>query len=293
MQRSLITSKSVPIPQLKTQNSKFKTNKTWVIGDIHGCYRQLQQLLTKINFNSKTDTLISVGDLVNRGAQSLEVINFCMSLGDNFQGVLGNHDLSLLAMLRGIKKCNKQLLTIKYNSNVIAIEKWLRNKQLIIKHKNYLIAHAGIAPSWTENQAIKRANKVFNILQDDQQINKYLQAMYGDTPVNYSKDLSKSSKLRVITNYFTRMRYCYGNGDLDLRSIDVSKKDAKAMAWFNVPNRPLQNKKIIFGHWALLNGITDNANAIALDTGCVWGNTLTAFNIETEQRVSVASKVQS
>ena len=254
----------------------------WVIGDIHGCYQEMRLLLNKIDFSPSRDMLISVGDLVNRGPHSVKVLEYCMALENSFKMTLGNHDLHLLSVIRGIKKGNDTLQAIARNTDKEALEQWLRRQTLILEENNHLISHAGIAPTWSKKKAFKRAQKVSKALLDESIVDKYLAKMYGDTPLNYKDAEGLFQKLRVTTNYFTRMRYCYSNGDLDFRNLTV-EGDSNSLPWFNIADRKLATQKILFGHWALLQGVTDNENAICLDTSCVYGKHLTVYNIETQE----------
>jgi len=260
----------------------------WVIGDIHGCFQELKTLLDIVNFNPSRDYLYSVGDLVNRGPQSYEVVKFLMQLDGSFKMTLGNHDLSLLASLLYLKKCPKKALAFAKSKQRQHIIQWLTQQPLLIIDGDYLICHAGIAPTWSRNKAIKRAEKVTKVLQNGSKINNYLKHMYGNKPTRYENAKTKYDKLRMITNAFTRMRYCTKSGDLDLATPAKCIKN-NSVPWFEVPKRKLAGQPIIFGHWALLHGNTGRDDAIALDTGCVYGGRLTMFNLDTKERVSVTA----
>lgn len=259
---------------------------TFAIGDIQGCYQALQCLLEKINFNPNNDTLWFAGDLINRGPQSLETLRFIHALGDSGVVVLGNHDLHLLAIDRGIRKPHK---SDTVDEILIAPDKeellnWLQQQKLIHHDAalGFTMVHAGIPPIWTLEQAQLYAQEVETILRSNQ-ADKYFAAMYGNSPSLWSDELAGPSRWRLITNYLTRMRYCTHAGDLDLVTKGSSPPDNRSFQpWFSHQHRATLDNKIIFGHWAALKGVTNTANTFALDSGCVWGGQLTAMRLEDE-----------
>lgn len=254
---------------------------TYAVGDIQGCYDVLCRLLDKVHFDPQTDSLWVVGDMVNRGPQSLDTLRFIYSLGHRAHVVLGNHDLHLLAVAHNIRPLSKSdtLQLILDAPEVDELLHWLRHLPLLHHDSdlNYVMVHAGIAPQWTLNQAKQYANEVELALRSDDYIN-YLRDMYGNTPSNWDNSLAGGARLRTITNYFTRMRCLDTQGNLNLKNKGLPQQND--IPWFSYPNRQTDQERIIFGHWAALDGNTNMANAIGLDTGCVWGNRLTLMRLE-------------
>ena len=264
---------------------------TYAIGDVQGCFAELQALLAHLQFNSDTDTLWFTGDLVNRGPQSLEVLRFVKNLGAKHKVVLGNHDLHLIAVAYGVRKTHASdtLDAILAAPDCDELIHWLRHLPLLYhdKQTQFVLAHAGLAPSWTLKQARELAKEAEKVLRSDTP-EFFLEHMYGNEPNRWDDALAGIERLRCIVNYFTRMRFCYADGRLDLSyKGEIGGKPADLIPWFDVPNRKNANEKIIFGHWAALNGKTDTPWLYPLDTGCVWGNCLTAMRVEDEQRFSV------
>ena len=264
---------------------------TYVIGDVQGCFDALQALLLKINYQAGTDQLWFVGDLVNRGPQSLEVLRFVQALGSQQVVVLGNHDLHLLAVAAGIRamKTKDTLAPILAAPDGADLLQWLRSRPLLYHDPkfNCVMSHAGIAPMWDLEQAIRYADEVSAALQSASYL-AFLAEMFGDTPACWSDDLTGMARLRCIVNYFTRMRFCTGTGALDFAyKGTIADHPDNLCPWFEVPTRKLLPVKILFGHWAALNGKTNTADIVALDTGCVWGRCLTALRLEDWHRFSV------
>jgi bis(5'-nucleosyl)-tetraphosphatase (symmetrical) len=203
--------------------------------------------------------------------------------------VLGNHDLHLLAMAYGVarKRPGDTLDAILKATDCMELMDWLRQQPLLHYDRHYAMVHAGLAPTWNMAQAVKLAQEVEKVLQSSMP-EHFLAHMYGNQPDYWSEALSGMERLRCITNYLTRMRYCYADGRLDLAHKEiVHAKSSALIPWFAVPKRANAEIKIIFGHWAALNGKADAVNVYALDTGCVWGNCLTAMRLEDEARFSV------
>ncbi|MEM6581840.1 MAG: symmetrical bis(5'-nucleosyl)-tetraphosphatase [Pseudomonadota bacterium] len=260
---------------------------TYVVGDIQGCLKPLKRLLKKVSFNADKDMLWSVGDIVNRGPHCLKTLRFLHAMRDNLVMVLGNHDLHLLAVAAGVKDPGRSdtFNKILKASDRDTLLTWLLHRPLIHHERDHTLVHAGIPPQWSVSQAINRAREVERVLQSSDCI-AFFKSMYGNDPLLWSDDLKGMARLRVITNYLTRMRFCTRDGVLDLVSKgprpDLSSR--KVSAWFSHSNRKTANDKIVFGHWASLEGKTDNSNAIGLDTGCVWGGALTLYHLETGRR---------
>lgn len=266
----------------------------YAIGDIQGCYDEFVALLEKIQFSEKDDTLWIAGDLVNRGPKSLAVLEHLMQLGDNVQCVLGNHDLHLLAIVAGVRPPNRKdtLDCILNSPKLHDIVDWLRVQPLLHHDAalNISMVHAGIPPIWSLAQAQHYAEEVSSILSSDHW-QQFTQNMYGNEPSTWHKGLEGMDRLRTITNYLTRMRFCTAEGELDL--IDKASRNSSRPgfdAWFTFTNPQLPNDhQLLFGHWAALEGDSESPSHHALDTGCVWGGTLTAMNVITGRRYSVAA----
>ena len=264
----------------------------YAIGDVQGCYEPLQRLLDKLQFNEHTDRLWFVGDLVNRGPQSLAVLRFIKALPLAPRITLGNHDLHLLAQLFGSHSAHNRDDTL--NEILTApdgeeLGHWLRH-QSILWHDpalNIVMCHAGIAPIWDLTIAKAAALALETALQGDH-YRDYLTHMYGNESNYGSATLTETAKLRVICNYFTRMRFCDIKGHLDLSyKGTIANAPAHVYPWFNTPHRQAIAPDIIFGHWAALQGHCSHPHIHAIDTGCVWGGPLTALRLQDKQRFKV------
>lgn len=264
---------------------------TYAVGDIQGCFDQLDDLLALIEFDPQEDILWVAGDLVNRGPDSLETLRFLKSLGDRCVAVLGNHDLHLLAVATGSVRNRNQdtLLPILNAPDRDELLEWLRHRPLVhhCPDSNYTMVHAGIPPIWSLKVALNRSAEVEALLRSDQ-YRDLLKNMYGDEPVYWNKNLKGWPRLRVIINYLTRMRFCREDGTLDLDQKSSPENAPKGfMPWYQHANRKCAGQNIIFGHWAALEGKVSEPDVHALDTGCVWGGQLTALNLETQELTSL------
>ncbi|MDQ8038984.1 MAG: symmetrical bis(5'-nucleosyl)-tetraphosphatase, partial [Rickettsiella sp.] len=241
---------------------------TYVIGDIQGCFDPFIRLLKKINFNSNQDCLWFTGDLVNRGPASLEVLRFVKSLKYS-QVVLGNHDLHLLSVMYGKSSLLRQdtLDAILNAPDKKELANWLRHRPLLHHDSifDFILVHAGLSPQWDFDKALQCAHELEVVLQSNY-YSEFFEHMYGDFPSRWSDNLKGWDRLRVITNCFTRLRFCDADGNLDLNTKGTTPMK-KYFPWFEVPNRRSKGLKIIFGHWAALKGKTNDSNIIALDTG--------------------------
>jgi len=262
----------------------------YVIGDLQGCFDSLLRLLSKIGFSASRDTLWLAGDLVNRGPDSVSCLRFARQA--DAKVVLGNHDLHLLACYyskRSLKK--KDTLQQVFDADDChGLMDWLRKQPLMIRDDqlNCVMVHAGLPHIWTLDEAEARANEVHAVLSsDDLGAHKtYFENMYGNEPEVWCDSLQGPDRLRVITNYLTRMRFINKKGALDLKAkegVETAPKGYKP--WFSYP--AAHHHTITFGHWAALEGKTGHAQFQAIDTGCVWGGSLTALNLATLERVSV------
>lgn len=261
----------------------------YVVGDIQGCYDELQLLLESVSFDSRSDRLLAVGDLVNRGPQSLEILRFCRELGDSFATVLGNHDLHLIAIARGHSKPSKKdtLSEILKAPDCELLINWLRSRPLAMRVEQHLLVHAGVPPFWGRSKTLRLATEVSKTLASDH-CDGYLAAMYGNHPAMWSEKLRGVERLRVITNYLTRMRFITKRGALQLSAKGAPGSPPQGtLPWYDAPRRKMADKSIIFGHWAALEGRYCGPNLHALDTGCAWGKQLTLLNLATLERSAV------
>ena len=271
---------------------------TYAIGDIQGCYTELQNLLNEINFNEKNDQLCLAGDLVNRGQKSLQTLRFIKSLGVSAKIVLGNHDLHLIAASKNIRPISnkdtiKEILTADDADELI---NWLKSRPLLLTDTDlgFTMVHAGIAPQWTLDTAKNFAKECESILQNEK-IDDFLMHMYGDTPNIWSDSIEGYARQRFIINCFTRIRFCTINGtlDLDVKVAPGSQKKS-LIPWYALPNRKTIDNKIIFGHWSTIHLGSENNfkkyNVYPVDTGCLWGGQLTAMRLDDEKIFSVMSE---
>mgnify|MGYP003322683648 FL=1 len=265
----------------------------YVIGDVQGCYDELKLLCKKINFNPNKDLLIFAGDLVNRGPKSLEVLNFCLKNKKSVRAVLGNHDFYLLYLLEHKKK-NESLKKILNSKNNKKIYSWLKKLPLLLKirikssKETFWISHAGIPFIWDLKKAKNLSDEMRVVMREDSF--NVLENMWGDQPTLWKDDLKGYERYRTIINYFTRMRYLDKQGSLKLKKKDL-KAESNHIPWFDQTHINLKKKEnIIFGHWAALEGKTKLDNIIGLDTGCVWGNKLTAIRLEDKKLIQVKRK---
>lgn len=257
----------------------------YAIGDVHGCYNELNHLLDKINFCETTDSLWFVGDLINRGPKSLKTLRFIYGL-PNTHVVLGNHELSLLATayagLKPSKNDNfKKILKADDSDELLH---WIRHQKLFHRDKalGFAMVHAGLHPSWSLKKAGIYAKEVEQAIQSPNHA-EFLSQMFGNKPDEWSDELTGHERLRCLTNIFTRMRYCTQDGKLNLKLKSNPSKQTKGkyLPWFDVLGRKSAKHKIIFGHWSTL-GLVHRKNVYAIDTGCLWGGSLTALRIDTD-----------
>lgn len=254
---------------------------TYAIGDLQGCYSSLQQLLELISFNAGRDRLWLVGDIVNRGPDSLAALRFVKESGNAVTMVLGNHDLHLLMAAAGVAKMRTgdTLQPILSASDREELLFWLRHQKLFHRDGDYVMVHAGLLPEWSVKQAAQLAQEVECALRKEN-YRKVFSRLYGNKPDCWKDDLTGYERLRVIVNAMTRMRICTPEGKMNFSF----KGDAQAipdgyLPWFDVPARASQKATIICGHWSAL-GLKVNHNLIALDTGCLWGGSLTAIRLD-------------
>jgi len=257
---------------------------TYAIGDVQGCLPSLQSLLTKINFLPGKDHLWFTGDLVNRGPDSLGTLRFIKNLGSSHKIILGNHDLHLLALASGAHpgQADDTLQPILEAPDKDILLDWLRYQSLVHHDPqlDFTMVHAGFAPSWNLDKILSLAKEVEVILKSDQR-HELFKNMYGNSPNQWSDDLTGWERIRCILNYLTRARFCLENGSLELKTTEnMGNVPEHLIPWFKLPNRANKNLNIVFGHWAALGGVTHTPKVFALDTGCVWGYALTAMCLD-------------
>ena len=254
---------------------------TYAVGDIQGCCTEFKQLLKFICFDPLVDKLWLVGDLVNRGPDSLEVLRLVKSLGDAAITVLGNHDLHLLAVAEGVVECHRSdtLDDILNAPDREALLVWLRMQRLMYVEDNWVLVHAGLLPQWSVIQAQQCAHEAEDKLRG-KHYHEFLKRMYGNQPVQWDNNLKGYKRLRVIINAFTRMRICTLQGEMEFKFKGERENiPPNYLPWFEVQGRVSANTTVVFGHWSAL-GLNVTSNIIALDTGCLWGGQLTAIRLE-------------
>lgn len=256
---------------------------TYAIGDIQGCFEEFRRLLELIRFDAAKDRLWLVGDLVNRGPRSVEVLRFVKGLGKRAISVLGNHDLHLLAAAVGMAPDAAQgsLQDVLAAPDRDEILDWLRHRPLMHHdpHLGYSLLHAGLPPQWDIPFALARAAEVERVLRGPD-YRSFLGSMYGNLPRHWSDNLVGMDRLRFITNCLTRLRYCDRLGNVSLKEKGApGSQQPPFMPWFTVPGRASAADRIICGHWSTL-GYLHADNVWALDSGCLWGGSLTALQLK-------------
>ncbi|MCG6951092.1 MAG: symmetrical bis(5'-nucleosyl)-tetraphosphatase [Betaproteobacteria bacterium] len=251
---------------------------TFAIGDVQGCYDELRALLARAGFDATRDRLWFVGDLVNRGPKSLEVLRYVRDLGDRAVCVLGNHDLHLVCVFEGHEKARKgdtldRVLDAPDGRELID---WLRARPMMHVEGDYAMVHAGLLPQWTIRRARSLAREVERALAASN-YGEFLAHMYGSAPEQWDEALAGWDRLRVLVNAMTRMRFCTRAGQMDVRAKG-REAPTGFLPWFEA--RPARSEPaIICGHWSTL-GLRLSARLAALDTGCVWGGSLSALRLE-------------
>ena len=256
----------------------------YAIGDIQGCYERLLDVLAKVDFSPSRDRLWVAGDLINRGPSSLETLRYIESLGSSGVVVLGNHDLHLLAVaLGGHALKNKDTLSdILEAPDHEHLFDWLRQQNLCIHDpdRNFVMVHAGLPHIWSVDEAVQEVEEVIR----GPEAETYFAGMYGNYPACWDPQLKGMDRWRAITNYFTRMRFIARDGTLELAVKESADSAPQGFApWFRFPRQ--DDVRVIFGHWAALEGQTDSNRFIGLDTGCVWGGVLTLMNLDTGEKI--------
>lgn len=254
---------------------------TYAIGDIQGCHAELERLLDALAFDPSRDRLWFTGDLVNRGPESLKTLRTVRDLGEAAITVLGNHDLHLLAVAQGVtrSKSRDTLAEILNAPDRDELLDWLRSRPLVHHEGNYLLVHAGVMPQWSLEEVLALAAEVETCLRGEQH-RMLLENLYGDTPDRWSNDLRGWSRLRFITNCYTRLRYCDRNARLDFKcKLTPGQQPARLMPWYELKNRKTRSLHVIFGHWSTLGAYSEHG-VTCLDSGCLWGGALSALNLD-------------
>lgn len=272
---------------------------TYVIGDLQGCYDELQALLKQIDYQPENDHLWFVGDIVNRGPKSLECLRFVKTLQQQGRAdmVLGNHDFHLLAAYSGLKRFQSRSDTLDPifdAKDAPELIDWLRRQPLMVSHPIYnsVMVHAGIPPQWTISQALQLAKEVEAHLQDSDWQTFITEHLFGSEPDEWEDTLTGWNRIRYIVNAFARMRYCNANGKLELKIKSSPGKQATEYdPWFVFPDRKNKTHEIFFGHWSTLGEI-DAYHVHSTDTGCLWGGKLTAYCLESKRRHTLECEQQ-
>jgi bis(5'-nucleosyl)-tetraphosphatase (symmetrical) len=257
----------------------------YLVGDVQGCCGALRRLLAQLDFSASRDRLYVLGDLVNRGPQSLQTLRLLRSFGDSARCLLGNHDLHLLAVAFGARRLHRNdtfgdVLNAPDRDAWIA---WLREQRLAAFEQGWLMVHAGVAPQWDTATTLRLAGEVQAVLRSPE-LDEFLHTMYGDEPARWDTNLQGNRRLRLIVNVLTRIRFVDTDGTLDLTTKDgAAAAPPGHVPWFDAPRRLTQGTPIAFGHWSTF-GLVNRPDLLGLDTGCVWGGQLTAVRIDGGRR---------
>jgi len=254
---------------------------TYAIGDVQGCFEELNALLEVIGFDRNNDRLWFVGDLVNRGPASLATLRFVRDLGERAQTVLGNHDLHLLAVAHGFAKvrADDTLAEVLAAPDCDSLLEWLRYRSMLHVEANLVLVHAGLLPQWEIARAKALAEEVEAELRGPR-YREFLSQLYGSRPDRWSDGLHGIERLRVIVNAMTRLRFCTAEGVMEFSSKGETEAGPPGyFPWFEIPGRKSANHTVICGHWSAL-GLRIAPNLVALDSGCVWGGVLSAIRLE-------------
>ncbi|WP_298292774.1 symmetrical bis(5'-nucleosyl)-tetraphosphatase [Thiomonas sp.] len=258
---------------------------TYLIGDVQGCADALDALLAALRFDPASDRLIVLGDLVNRGPQSLASMERLMALGDAAQCLLGNHDLHLLAVANGVRKAHRSdtLDDILQSPRRDALIDWVRNRPLALFEQGWLLVHAGVLPQWTAAQTLQLAAEVQQKLRAPDYVD-FLRVMYGNEPTEWKDSLTGFDRLRIVVNTLTRARFVdtdpahYGRLDFHNKQASANGGSSTLAPWFALPRRATRGTPMAFGHWSTL-GLHWEDGALCLDSGCLWGGALSAAQL--------------
>ncbi|MBX3655901.1 MAG: symmetrical bis(5'-nucleosyl)-tetraphosphatase [Ramlibacter sp.] len=255
----------------------------YLIGDVQGCDPALGRLLDTLDFSPSRDTAYLLGDLVNRGPASAAVLRRLMALGDSARCLLGNHDLSLLAVAQGTRPAhrNDTMDPVLQANDRAALLDWLRHRPMALHAHGVLMVHGGVLPGWTLAQTLALAAELEAVLRGPD-LPDFLNVMYGNQPNRWDDALTGADRLRVIVNALTRLRFCTPDGVMDLKtSGGLEATPAGYLPWFDVPGRRTADVTVAFGHWSTL-GLLLRPGLMSLDTGCVWGGCLSALRLDAD-----------
>ena len=254
----------------------------YLIGDLQGCNAPFQRLLQAIDFSPSRDTLYLLGDLVNRGPDSLAVLRHLSALGNAAQCLLGNHDLHLLAVWQGVRKAGRSdtLEQVLKAPDCETLMDWLRHRAMAIEAHGWLMVHAGVLPQWRTAQTMALAGEVERQLRGPD-FKSFLSTLFGNQPKQWTDDLRGIERWRVVVNALTRLRFCAPDGTMEFGTKGgLADAPDGYLRWFEIPGRMTRQQPLAFGHWSTLNaGHAMHENTLALDTGCVWGGCLTAARL--------------
>jgi bis(5'-nucleosyl)-tetraphosphatase (symmetrical) len=253
----------------------------YLMGDLQGCDDALERLLAKLGFSPSRDRLTLLGDLVNRGPGSLPVLRRLLGLGNAVQAVLGNHDLHLLATAVGARQPHPRdtLQAVLDAPDREALLAWVREQPLALMHEGWLCVHAGVAPAWDVSQTLALGAEVTAVLRSPQ-CSDFLHTMYSNEPARWHDGLQGFDRLRHIVNVLTRIRFCRADGTLDLVTKEgVGAAPLGHAPWFEIEGRRTAPTPVAFGHWSTM-GLVKRPNVLGLDTGCVWGGSLSAARVD-------------
>jgi bis(5'-nucleosyl)-tetraphosphatase (symmetrical) len=262
----------------------MKTMALYLIGDVQGCDRPLQRLLDEIAFSPSRDTIVLLGDLVNRGPDSAAVLRRLQGYGASARSLLGNHDLHLLGVAHGARPAHRRdtLADILHAPDCEALLDWLRYQNMALHASiggaDLLMVHAGVLPQWTVQDTMRFAGELEAVLRGPALVD-FVHDMYGNEPDQWRDNLHGDARLRVIVNALTRLRFCTVDGVMDFKTKDGADGAPEGyMPWFDVPGRRTRDATVACGHWSTL-GWVSRPDLISTDTGCVWGGCLSAVRI--------------
>jgi bis(5'-nucleosyl)-tetraphosphatase (symmetrical) len=264
---------------------------TWAIGDVQGCMASLEQLLDRINFDPARDRLWMVGDLVNRGPRSLDVLRWAQRHGDAVVAVLGNHDLHLLQRVAGTAAPKKRdtLDDVLAAPDRDALIDWLRARPLVHVEHGWILVHGGLHPRWTARKARKVGAEIEEGLRGERWDDWLGQLVGKVPPAAWDDDLEDVTRIRSILGYLVRARCLDSSGAPDPEFADHPRRAPRGLTpWFEVRDPDWADHRVVFGHWAAL-GLSIGPRHAGIDSGCVWGGSLTAFKIEDQEVVQVRS----
>ena len=257
----------------------------YFIGDLHSCCTSFKALLERVDFSPSRDEAVLLGDMINRGPQTLETLETIMQYDGAIHGLLGNHEIHFLAVACNLRKerLHDTIAPILNSSKRAFYVDWIRQQHMALYQDNWLAVHAGVAPQWTLQETLAYAQEVETILRSAD-IGAFLQEIFGNQPDRWDEQLTGIDRLRVIVNALTRIRFCTADGRMDMSyNKGVTRAPEHLTPWFNMPERKAENTNIVFGHWAMLEDIFPAPQLMALDTGCFWKGVLTAARVQDSQ----------